>query len=72
MSDKEKVIQLLDQIPDYKIGYVLAYVQGITAAEEADDVFCESLLQDYLNDKDPHKHDSIPLEEFARQEDITL
>ena len=68
MSDKEKVIQLLDKIPDYKIGYVLAYAQGITAAEEADDVFCECLLQDYLNDKDPHKHDSIPLEEFARQD----
>lgn len=72
MSDKEKVIQLLDKIPDYKIGYVLAYVQGITADEEADDIFCESLLQDYLNDKDPDKHDSIPIEEFARQEGITL
>lgn len=72
MSDKEKVIQLLDKIPDYKIGYVLAYVQGITADEEADDIFCESLLHNYLNDKDPDKHDSILLEEFARQEDITL
>lgn len=31
MSDKERVIQLLDKVPDYKIGYVLAYAQGITA-----------------------------------------
>ncbi len=31
MSDKERVIQLLDKVPDYKIGYVLAYGQGITA-----------------------------------------
>lgn len=53
MSDKEKVIQLLDKVPDYKIGYVLAYVQGITADEEADDKICDILLQDYLNDKDP-------------------
>ncbi len=57
MSDKEKVIQLLDKVPDYKIGYVLAYVQGITADEEADDKICDILLQDYLNDKDPDKHD---------------
>ncbi|MDE7447115.1 MAG: hypothetical protein K2N15_15645 [Lachnospiraceae bacterium] len=56
MSDKEKVIQLLDKVPDYKIGYVLAYLQGITADEETDDKFCESLLQDYLNDKDSGKH----------------
>ena len=31
MSDKEKVIQLLNDVPEYKMGYVLAYVQGITA-----------------------------------------
>jgi len=47
-------------------------VQGITADEEADDRFCESLLQDYLNDKDSDKHDSMSMEEFAKQEGITL
>lgn len=35
MSNKEKIIQLLENVPDYKMGYVLAYVQGITADEEA-------------------------------------
>lgn len=72
MSDREKVIQLLDKIPDYKIGYVLAYIQGITADEEADNAYCEALLQDYLNDPDPNKHDSISVEEFAKQEGIIL
>lgn len=72
MSDRERVIQLLDKVPDYKIGYVLAYIQGITADEEADNKYCESLLQDYLNDPDPNKHDAISIEEFARQEGITL
>ena len=72
MSDKEKVIQLLDKVPDYKIGYVLAYLQGITADEETDNKFCESLLQDYLNDKDSGKHEVISIEEFAAQEGITL
>ena len=31
MSNKERIIELLDVIPDYKIGYVLAYVQGVAA-----------------------------------------
>ena len=40
MSNREKVIALLDSVPDYKMGYVLAYVQGITADGAADDAFC--------------------------------
>lgn len=72
MSDREKVIQLLDKVPDYKIGYVLAYIQGITADEEADNKFCESLLRNYLNDPDPNKHDAMSIEDFARQEGIRL
>lgn len=35
MSDRKKVYQLLDTVPDYKIGYVVAYLQGITDGEEA-------------------------------------
>lgn len=34
MSDKEKIVQLLDKVPEYKLGYILAYVQGITAGED--------------------------------------
>ena len=38
ISNRERIISLLDSIPEYKIGYVLAYVQGIAAGAEADDV----------------------------------
>lgn len=72
MSNKEKIIELLNSVPDYKMGYVLAYVQGITADEEADDLFCEKLYQDYLNDPDPEKDEGITLEELAESEDIEL
>ena len=27
MSEKDKIIQLLDYVPEYKLGYVLAYVK---------------------------------------------
>ena len=30
MSDREKIVQLLDEVPAYKLGYILAYVQGLT------------------------------------------
>ncbi len=28
MSDREKAIQILNDIPDYKIGYLVSYLQG--------------------------------------------
>lgn len=66
MSNREKVIALLDSVPDYKMGYVLAYVQGITADEEADDIFCERMVENYRNDLDPEKDDAVPLEDLKK------
>lgn len=67
MSNKEKIVQLLESVPDYKMGYVLAYVQGITADEEADDIFCEKMIEDYINDTDPEKDRSYTLEECKKE-----
>ncbi len=67
MSNKEKIINLLDNIPDYKMGYVLAYVQGITADEEADDIFCRRMLENYENDPDPEKDKAFTLEECMKE-----
>ncbi len=36
MSDKERATALLEYVPPYKMGYVLAYLQGLTADEEVD------------------------------------
>lgn len=52
MSDKERAAALLEYVPPYKMGYVLAYLQGLTADEEADDAFCENRYQQYLSDPD--------------------
>ncbi len=67
MSNKEKIVKLLDNVPEYKMGYILAYVQGITADEEADDLFCEKLAEDYINDTDPEKDKSYTLEECKKE-----
>ncbi len=64
MSVKEMIVSLLDDVPDYKIGYVLAYIQGIVADEERDDQFCERMYQNYLNDPDK---ESYTLEECKKE-----
>ncbi len=66
MSDKERIMQLVDETPEYKLGYVIAYLQGLNAEEEADDAFCEKLYQDYLNSDDPDKDEFVSLEDAAR------
>ena len=66
MSNREKIIALLDSVPDYNMVYVLAYVQGITAAEEADDLFCERMLENYENDPDPEKDKGYSLDDCKR------
>ena len=65
MSNREKCVDLLNNVPDYKIGYVLAYLQGLTADEELDDAFCERMYQNYLND--PDKDESYPLEDCVKE-----
>ena len=52
MSEKEIAMQLINNLPDYKLGYVIAYLQGLTADESADDNFCISLIKNYENSED--------------------
>ena len=64
MSDRERAMQLLDAVPDYKIGYVVAYLQGVTAGEdepnaetpaafaEGDKMLADGMGQRYTNTKD--------------------
>lgn len=65
MSTREKIIALLDGVPEYKMGYILAYVQGLTADEDADDAFCQQMYERYQND--PEKDEEFTLEECKRE-----
>lgn len=66
-SNKERAIELLGQVPEYKMGYVLAYIQGITADEEADDIFCQRMIENYQNDPDPEKDKAYTLSECMQE-----
>lgn len=70
MSNKERCIELLDSVPDFKLGYVVAYLQGLTADEAEDDAFCEALCREY--EDDPDKGDAISIEEAAQLLGVTL
>ena len=64
MSNRELAMQLIDNLSEYKLGYVVAYLQGINADEIADDTFCDQLLENYENSND--KGDFVSLEEAAK------
>lgn len=67
MSEKERVVQLLDDVPDYKVGYIVAFMQGLIADEDNDDAYCEKLYQDYLNDPAPEKDTEYSLEDCKKE-----
>ena len=70
MSEKEMALALLDNVPEYKLGYVIAYLQGLNADETADDMFCEKLYQEYEASND--KNDCVTFEEMAKMSGVSL
>lgn len=49
MSDREKAVQLLNAVPDYKIQYVIAYLQGVTTGEEIPNADTIAAMQELEN-----------------------
>lgn len=73
MSEREQAKQIIDKLPDYKISNILLFLQGVAFDDEIeDDLYCEKLYQDYLNDPDPEKDESITLDELLEREGIEL
>lgn len=73
MSEREQAKQIIDQLPEYKVSHLLLFLRGIQFDDDLeDDLLCEQLVERYMNDPDPHKHDTITLEEFAAREGVTL
>ncbi len=64
MSEREKIYQLAASLPEHKLRYVIAYMQGLIADDEDDTAFCEQLCKEYQ--ADPEKDQFISLEEMAK------
>lgn len=73
MSNKDKAKAIIDAIPEYKIQYVLMFLQGFQLDDEIeDDLFCERMVQDYINDDSPDKEESISIEELSKELGVKL
>lgn len=73
MSEREQAKHIIDQLPEYKIGNLLLFLKGIQFDDDIeDDLYCQKLYEDYLNDPDPEKDEEITLEELATREGIKL
>lgn len=70
MSDREKVVQLLDNVPDYKMGYVLAYVQGITADEDIEEERDIALANEAYAEYESGGKKSRPISELWKELDL--
>lgn len=69
----EQAKLIIDRLPEYKISNLLIFLKGMQFDDDMeDDLYCEKLYEDYLNDPDPQKHDTITLEELAAREGIEL
>lgn len=70
---REKAKKIIDQLPQHKVEQILLFLTGIKFDDDLeDDLFCMNLLNEYLKDDDEHKHDTISIEEFAKQEGVIL
>lgn len=73
MNQREMAKQIIDKLPEYKIGNLLLFLQGMLFDDEIeDDLYCEKLAEDYFNDPDSEKDNGITIEELAREEGIEL
>ncbi len=73
MSEREQAKQIIDRLPEYKIPNLLLFLQGMQFDDDIeDDLYCQKLYEDYLNNPDPGKHETITIEELAAREGIDL
>ncbi|MFG6393625.1 MAG: hypothetical protein K1W24_05500 [Lachnospiraceae bacterium] len=73
MSGREQAKQIIDKLPEYKIESILLFLKGIQFDDDIeDDLYCQKLYEDYLNNPDPDKHNTITIEELAAREGINL
>lgn len=70
MTTKEQIYKLLDSFTDEQLEQVLIIlnsIKKIADIESEDDAFCQKMIDDYLNDSDLEKNNSVPLDEFVKE-----
>ena len=73
MSEREQAKQIIDQLPEYKMGNLLLFLKGMQFDDDIeDDLYCQKLYEDYLNDPDPEKDEGITIEEWIQERRVDI
>ena len=75
MSTKEQIYNIIDSFSDEQLTQVYTMIVSVKKMldnEAADDMFCRKLYNDYLNDTDPDKDETVPLNKLADELGIVL
>ena len=73
MSNRERAIDIINALPEYKMPYIVMLLQGMQFDDDIeDDIFCESLYQRYLDDPDPSKDEGYSLDECNKEWGINI
>lgn len=74
MSNREKCISILSSIDDDLLDNVVIMLQGVKnlVNETLDDSYCLKLYNEYLDDPDIEKKDTVPIDDFASELGIDL
>ena len=53
--------------------FIQLFFKGVQIDDDMeDDLYCEKLVQDYMDNPDPEKTETVTLEELAKREGISL
>lgn len=56
-ATKRMITELMDKIPEDRLGYVLAYIQGIAVCEASENGIFSKEIKDYLKKPDETQSD---------------
>lgn len=72
MSTREMVYNIINEFSETQLVQVPSMLRKKPIDDAEDDEICERMLNDYLNDVDPDKHETISLDYFATELGISL
>lgn len=72
MSTRERICNVVNtcSLDEVAMQSVFNYLMFLVR-ESSDDAFCAKMVQDYLDNPDPEKHDSVSIEELMNMCGVT-
>jgi len=74
MSYRELCVELINEFEEEQLKNIIILLKNVkkSVIDPAEDAYCLQLLEDYENDPDSDKDDSIGIKDFAKELGINL